>query len=146
MNGQKRVFDYSRGYVPKTVYQVPQQQQVPTYSNIVNPPVIKQQPYTVTVNPNRDIIYQTTQQQQVPTYTPVINQPQQPVQSVKTNVPQQDPNPVNVVAPQPEQEQKNAKASILQQDPSMKGFVLTGCKNIEEIYEKNKYKIKIVPE
>lgn len=96
-----------------------QQQQVPRQ-------MVRQQQipnYTVNVNPHANIIYQDTAQQ--------VQEPQ-PEQSQQ------------VYKAQPVKDHKDSKLLIY--DPEMRNFDLAGCKTIEDVYNKNADKIKIVPE
>lgn len=114
------------GYIPKQV--VRQQPQQPA------------QNYTVSVNPHANIVFQNPQQsvQQPPQTLQPVRQVQQPPQTVQQAVSQ--------VQQVPSIQKKDAKSGGLGYDPDMRNFDLDGCKTIEEVYEKNRHIIKIIPE
>lgn len=150
MSTQRRIIDASKGLPsvnkqvqqPNVFQQRPQQpvqqvrimqQPIPQARGgtvYVPKQVVRQQPpiahnVTVGINPNANLIYQ---EQQPPTQAQVTNQlsapPVQKAQSV----------------------QKEQRTNILQQDPEMKEFDLTGCNSVNDAYNKNAGKIKIIPE
>lgn len=131
-------------YVPKHVVRQPQQQVQHTPQ------------YTVGVNPHANMMYQDTQQH-VQQHTPQqhMQQAQQHVQQVHQQPTQQQVHQVpSVDHPQisspatykAQPVRKEQKPNVFGYDPEMKNFDLTGCKSIEDIYNKNADRIKIVPE
>jgi len=75
----------------------------------------------VGVNPHANIIYQDAPQ---------------PVQPVAPSPSVQKAQPVN----------KEQKPNAFCHDPEMRNFDISGCKSIEEVYNKNAHRIKIIPE
>ena len=172
MNTQKRIIDASKilpatngnrvvqqvqrpvqqvRVAPQTVQQqtrqIPQTQTVQSSVRAGTPYVPKQiirQPVSIGVHPNANLIYQSNQpvQQPQPAQQVQVQQPQ-PVQQV------QQPQPAQQVQVQQANTkgstQKSNRSSILLQDPEMKGFDLSG-NDINEVYNNNAHRIKIVPE
>lgn len=102
MNSTKRVIDASRGLPPNRNTQA----QYPARH-------IVRQPYTITVQPNANMIYKEEPKPNTPTPTPVA--------------------------------EEKAPVKDVQLDTGMRGFDISG-NNINEIYNKNADRIKIVPE
>jgi hypothetical protein len=167
MSNHRRVIDASKWNVnmnspnvnTKTNFSMQKQPQMHTQApqpriTYIPKQVVRQQTpqYTVSVNPNTNVIYQDVpphpiQHVQQPIQSPAPQQiPQQVQPQVQPQHVQQVNTPVENDQAQHKTVRKDQKVSTFGYDPDMKNFDLTGCKTIEDVYNKNAKKIKIIPE